>query len=104
MAKPRIVLAFSVGGAIAWRAIQAGLVVDQLYAVSATRLRYETAPLRVQGRLYFGEEDPYTPNPEWRTQQTIAIQMLAGEQHECYQKQSVAELICTSVLEWKSGS
>lgn len=78
--------------------------MDQLYAISATRLRYETATLRVQGCLYFGEKDAYSPAPEWRTQQTIAIEMLAGEQHECYQKQSVAELICTSVLARECGS
>lgn len=36
------VLAFSIGGAIAWKACLKGLDVKKLYAISSTRLRYET--------------------------------------------------------------
>ncbi len=59
------VMAFSVGGVIAWKAALQVLPVKRLYAISATRLRYETKKPDCKCTLYFGEEDGYKPTVNW---------------------------------------
>jgi len=58
------VLAFSIGGVIAWKAALKGLQFDCFYAVSSTRLRYETQKPDGILVLHYGEDDPYKPNTE----------------------------------------
>lgn len=94
---PRIVLSFSIGGTIAWKAIQEGLKVQQFYAVSATRLRYEQTPLSNKGCLFFGEKDAYSPSQDWYDQQTIQYKILPKQNHDCYQTLPVAEHIANEI-------
>lgn len=57
-----LVLGFSIGGTIAWKASLQGLKITHLLAVSSTRLRYETEVPNGIVKLYFGEKDPNKPN------------------------------------------
>ena len=59
------VLGFSIGGTIAWKASLLGLKTMYLFAVSSTRLRYETEAPNCEIKLYFGENDPNKPHDKW---------------------------------------
>lgn len=90
---PPIVLSFSVGGAIAWNAVRAGLSVEYFFAISATRLRYEGTPLNINGELLYGAADPFLPTAAWMQAQSLSCQLLPGQQHDCYQLVDTAEMV-----------
>ncbi|MEL6655743.1 MAG: alpha/beta hydrolase [Bacteroidota bacterium] len=94
----RTILAFSVGGVIAWKAIQAGMNVDQFYAVSATRLRYEEEPLLANGSLWYGSEDKFRPSTQWLAQQQLSVEILATYGHECYQHKLIAQGVAEQII------
>lgn len=91
------VLAFSVGGTIAWKAAMNGLKVDQLYCVSATRLRYETEKPNCPIKLYFGEKDNYKPAGQWFDNFNISFELIPEKGHDLYQEESSATLICKEI-------
>ncbi len=59
------ILAFSIGGVIAWKAGLNGLKIGNFYAVSSTRLRNETKKPDGNLKVYFGSEDNFKPQIEW---------------------------------------
>ena len=95
---PPTILAFSIGGTIAWKAVQAGLAAEQFYAVSATRLRYERESLPIEGCLWYGGEDAYRPNTEWLSQQRLSSDILVGGEHECYRDVEVAQHVSELII------
>ena len=93
------ILAFSIGGTIAWKANLAGLKVRNFYAVSATRLRYETEKPNSQIALIYGGLDAYRPQQDWFDDLSILEYMvLQKEGHELYQKRTVIQQICEILL------
>ncbi len=78
------ILAFSIGGTIAWKAILKGLKVKNLFVVSATRLRYETEKLNCKTYLFYGEKDNYKPTKEWFQQLGIEQIEVKDKGHEVY--------------------
>lgn len=78
------VLAFSIGGTIAWKAILKGLKVNKLFAVSATRLRYETEKPNCKIHLFYGEKDEFKPNKKWFQQFEIEQKEIKNKGHEVY--------------------
>lgn len=95
---PCYILGFSIGGLIGWRSIVAGLRANYFCAISATRLRYETHVLPLNGLLLYGKEDPYQPAPEWLDKQQLQHQVLADFRHECYQESAIAEQIAQELI------
>lgn len=95
---PPTILAFSIGGTIAWKAIQRGLMIDRFFAVSATRLRYEETPLQANGCLWYGDDDNFRPSADWLTQQQLSTAILAGYEHECYQNERVVQAIAKQII------
>ncbi len=93
------VLAFSVGGTIAWKAIQQGLKVSLLYAVSATRLRYETENIACSSKLFYGEKDAFRPNIAWLEKMQIPHCIFAVATHTCYTNKQIAEQITADFIE-----
>ncbi len=81
---PIYVLAFSIGGTIAWKAALKGPNILGLYAISATRLRYETENPSFPIKLLYGEKDPYRPDNQWFQNKNMEWKILAGEAHEVY--------------------
>ncbi len=81
---PPSIMAFSIGGTIAWQAIQAGWEATFLLAISATRLRYEREPLPIPGHLIYGADDPYRPDHQWLEQSKLPFQIIAESSHELY--------------------
>ncbi len=84
--KPVYVLAFSIGGTIAWESAFRGKQVLGLYAISATRLRYKTENPAFPTKLLYGAEDKYRPDHEWFQHKNIEWQILAGKAHEVYKQ------------------
>jgi hypothetical protein len=78
------ILAFSIGGTIAWKAGLKGLKINNLIAISATRLRYETDKPNCNIKLYFGEKDVFKPLRNWFERLGIDINILENEGHDCY--------------------
>lgn len=91
---PLYILAFSVGGTIAWKAALQGLNCSYLCLVSATRLRFETTKPNTPLDLLYGSMDIYRPTSDWFVQMEIAENIISGEEHLFYRKQRVAEHIC----------
>ena len=89
--KERVVaLAFSVGGAIAWKAGLKGLPIDKLYAVSSTRLRYESQKPLAEIKLIFGEKDAYQPSEDWSRKIGVDIKLVKNKNHEFYREEEFA--------------
>jgi hypothetical protein len=93
-----VVLGFSVGGLIGWKAGLLGLKMERLIAVSSTRLRYEhTKPLGLID-LHYSNEDLFKPNKEWFDKLSISEQLYMNEEHDFYKKKEIAEIICEKIL------
>ena len=91
---PVHILAFSVGGAIAWKyALQTQLALS-LTCVSSTRLRKETLKPVCPVTLYFGEHDDYIPPQQWFDQWDVNSNILINQGHEMYRNPEVVSLIC----------
>ena len=92
------ILAFSIGGVIAWRlALERG-TIDNLICVSSTRLRYETEKPVGNIRLYFGEFDTYQPKIEWLDNMAVPHQIVPNAKHELYRDAIFAEEIGETMM------
>jgi dienelactone hydrolase len=96
--KQIIVLAFSVGGTIAWKAALKGLPLINMIAISSTRVRkeYQKPPCNIQ--LHFGDQDLNRPMDEWFEEMQIYPEIHFGKEHEMFKEENVANQICTQVL------
>ena len=94
-----VVLGFSIGGTIAWKASLQGLKTSQLIAVSSTRLRFETEAPKCKIKLYFGEKEVNIPNSKWFSDFKISNQILENQEHQLYLDKKNALLICNDVLQ-----
>ncbi|MFK8104507.1 MAG: alpha/beta hydrolase [Saprospiraceae bacterium] len=97
--KPINVLAFSVGGAIAWKFGMRTNMLHSLVCVSSTRLRKETAKPKGKVMLYFGAQDAFKPEESWFNQHEINREILANKAHQVYQEQQFAEQLSTTIIE-----
>lgn len=87
------ILAFSIGGTIAWKAILKGLKVNNLFAVSATRLRYETEKPNCNIHLFYGGEDAFKPTKKWFQQLGIVQKEIKNKGHEVYKENAFSNTI-----------
>ena len=96
------IVAFSIGGVIAWKAALLGLPVDCLYAVSSTRLRKETQKPEGELKLIFGAEDAHQPDETWYQNMEIIPRILDDEGHDLYQKPDFIKQFA-SQINWANG-
>jgi hypothetical protein len=94
-----IVLAFSVGGVIAWKAGLKGLRISTLYAISSTRLRYEKEKPDCKCSLYFGANDRYKPDVEWFRDLELDLNLIDDQEHELYHDEEFAKNLCQKIIE-----
>jgi hypothetical protein len=92
------VLGFSIGGTIAWKTALKGLEVSNLFAVSSTRLRYETESPNCELKLYFGEKDLNKPNSQWYLDLNLEQEIIKDSNHQLYLMENNVSLICNDVL------
>lgn len=97
-AEPMSILAFSIGGTIAWKAALAGLKAEDLHLVSATRLRYEIEQPPCPIALTYGQNDPYIPADNWFKKMRIIPQIITKKEHEFYTEKIHAQMICNRIL------
>ena len=94
-----IIIGFSIGGLIAWKAILSGLNACYVCAISSTRLRYETRKPTVLIDLFFAENDPYKPDEKWFEFMQLDKVIFKKENHEFYMKQEFANEISRKIVE-----
>lgn len=92
------VLAFSIGGTIAWKAALKDLKVESLVAISSTRLRYETQVPNCKVKLYFGKEDIYKPDLSWFANYQIVPEINKNKGHLMYVEKDFIHLVCDAIL------
>lgn len=93
-----VLLGFSIGGTIAWKASLRGLHITQFVAVSSTRLRFETKIPNCKVKLYYGDKDSNKPNLQWFLDLKISNQIIENQDHLLYREKENAFLICTNFL------
>jgi len=92
------VLAFSTGGAIAWKAALKGLPMKSLTAISATRIRMEENSPNVDLNLVFGECDKFKPGMMWAKQLDLNLNIIPNFGHELYSDEKIIAEICLGLL------
>jgi hypothetical protein len=92
------ILAFSIGGTIAWQFGLKSEKIDRLFCVSSTRLRHEK--LRPKGAitLYFGSKDNYKPDINWLDRMKLNSHILDNKEHQFYREPEDAEYICKQII------
>lgn len=91
------ILSFSVGGTIAWKATLKGLKTNNLFAISSTRLRYETEKPNCNVHLTFGGHDTYRPNKDWAENLNLKIDIITDGEHDIYTKSNIINGICERI-------
>ncbi len=94
-----IILGFSIGGTIAWKACKSGLKSQRLIAISSTRLRYETQKPSGVIELIYGKKDTYKPDNDWFELLGIRRKFFNQEGHEFYKKEEIAQKICKMMIQ-----
>ncbi len=91
------ILAFSIGGTIGWKAALKGLKIKNFYAISSTRLRYETEKPDCKIKLYFGEEDDFKPTSDWFEKLHLTNEIIKKGNHQIYTDKKHSIKICESI-------
>ena len=92
------ILAFSIGGTIAWKAALQGLPVKSLTAISATRIRMEEISPEIEMDLIFGECDTYKPGMKWAQKVGVALNIIPNFGHELYSDEKIIGEVCEKLL------
>ncbi|MTI31205.1 alpha/beta hydrolase, partial [Xanthovirga aplysinae] len=93
------ILAFSIGGTIAWKAGLEGLKINHLFAVSSTRLRLETKKPNCPVKLYYGEKDSFRPNKEWLNKLNLSYKIWENKEHQMYKELAVGNKISREITQ-----
>lgn len=92
------ILAFSIGGTIAWKAALESINIKSIYAVSSTRIRYEIK--KPSGNIYllFGENDPFKPKNAWFQKLKLEAEIIKNGLHEIYKNEEVIQKLCKQII------
>ena len=97
------ILAFSMGGSIAWKAGSKGMHIGHLYAVSSTRLRLQTEKPDCRIQLFYGKDDPFHPKPSWFEKMELGPPLMENGGHDFYTGHDVATRICSMIISVHHG-
>lgn len=92
------ILAFSIGGLIAWKYGIKSERMTALTCVSSTRLRKETERPNGRIELYFGERDKFKPTLEWFGNMGLRYKVLADKGHELYYESEFAKDLSEKII------
>lgn len=92
------ILAFSIGGAIAWKYGVKSNKIDSLICISSTRLRYETIKPKGKITLYFAHNDAYKPQKEWLDSMLLQYDILKDKEHSFYREREFAEELSKRII------
>lgn len=92
------VLAFSVGGIIAWKyGLRTGNI-QSLICISSTRLRKETKRPKGKIKLYFGAKDEFVPEWKWLDAMDLDYEILDNKKHQVYTEPDFASKITKQLI------
>lgn len=86
--EPASIIAFSVGGVIAWKAALNVRTVNHLVCISSTRLRLEDSKPNCSVDLIFGEKDEHRPNDSWFKRLGLNPREILNAGHDFYRSTS----------------
>lgn len=93
------VLSFSIGGTIAWKAGLKGLNIVTLFAISSTRLRYESSKPNCFIQLFYGDLDKHRPDDTWfKKLGSIDFSIFKNETHDLYMNKNNVIQICDKII------
>lgn len=92
------ILAFSIGGTIAWNFGLKSGNINSLICVSSTRLRYETKRPDGNLALYFGENDQYKPTIEWFENMNLEYEVFSNKGHQVYCESQFAKVLSEKIV------
>lgn len=92
-----VILAFSIGGVIAWKFAKEHTKVELLYCVSSTRLRYESEKPSCNTVLYYAYNDRFKPDNNWFNQINLPALIVEGN-HEVYVNKNFSKFICKDII------
>lgn len=93
-----IVLAFSIGGYICWKASFMGLRSKNIFAISSTRLRKEFTKPESDIEVFFGENDQFKPDDIWFKTLKIKNQIISNAGHNFYRNKDFAEMLSNKII------
>ena len=93
------ILAFSVGGVIAWKYGIVSGKVDSLYCVSSTRLRHEFSKPDCRISLYYGDRDNFRPDKKWFINLALEENLVEGKDHYLYRDADFAKSMVKKIIE-----
>lgn len=96
--KPLNILAFSIGGTIAWQFALKSNLVQSLVCVSSSRLRKENQKPSSSIQLHYGADDPYIPPSSWFEALKPNTRIWPNEGHQIYQSQNFCDAICQTLI------
>lgn len=95
---PVYILAFSIGGTIAWRFGIKSHSITSLNCVSSTRLRYETKVPSGNISLYFGKNDAFKPTTVWLDDMATNYQIVPDKDHLMYNEPEFAKQLSQKII------
>ncbi len=95
---PINILAFSIGGTIAWKFGIKHKKIKTLTCVSSTRLRKETQRPNGRLQLYFGEKDEFKPKNEWFDNMKLEYEILPNKKHLVYSEPKFAVQLSKKII------
>jgi len=91
------ILAFSIGGTIAWKAGLEGLKIESFHAISSTRLRYETNKPNCNIKLYYGNKDNFIPSSKWFENLDVTYEIIKDGDHLIYADEKFYRRVCEEI-------
>lgn len=92
------ILAFSIGGTIAWKYGIRSRKINSLICVSSTRLRKETERPSGRLKLYFGENDEFKPEIAWLEKMELDYKILLDKEHQVYCEPEFAKQLSEKII------
>ena len=92
------ILAFSIGGTIAWNYGLKNDNINSLVCVSSTRLRNETERPKGDLELYFGDNDKYKPTVKWFESMKLEYEVLSDKGHQVYCETQFSEQLSEKII------
>ena len=92
------ILAFSIGGTIAWKLALRRRTIQSLTCISSTRLRKETIRPQNLIQLYYGGLDPYKPDITWLAAMKLDYAICTYGDHGIYTDRTFAKKVCHKII------
>jgi pimeloyl-ACP methyl ester carboxylesterase len=96
------VIGFSLGGYIAWKSALEGLKIENITAISSTRLRYENIKPPCKIDVIYGENDKFKPENDWFFRLKLKQIIFYNEVHDFYRNKENAINICDEIIKKKN--